>query len=198
MTLRWDKEIVQTPGAMDQECAAICEAMNSLPGIQTHMARVSDGKSPIWIWFIADELQDLEPILQVIDPPGPWQIQAQVDWLTGQIRFCFEGPAGAYDELNEIARLIKGLARRIEQELVREREERLRSLEDLANDVDNAHILIREPTVANLCKRFRESDCDKVTCNIKARVSRDLEGRYPIIELSCDFDPTSQTKEIKQ
>jgi hypothetical protein len=194
MTLRWDKEIVQTPGAMDQECAAICEAMNSLLGIQTHMARVSDGECPIWIWFIADELEDLEPILQVIDPPSPWQIQAQVDWLTGQISFRLEGPAGAYDELNEIARLIKGLARRIEQELVREREERLRSLEDPANDVDNAHILIREPTVANLCKRFRESDCDEVTCNITARVSRDLEGRYPIIEFSPDVQSESIAK----
>ena len=52
---------------MDPECVPICNALNLLEGIETISSCCGHGFQPFRIYFVAEFLNDLKPIMELID-----------------------------------------------------------------------------------------------------------------------------------
>ena len=89
----------------DPECAALCQAINLIEGIETCESCCGHGKSPYRIWFYARCLCRL-PYVACWFQYG-WRVTVQTDDDLSPAWFMIEGPAGAYDEADEIAGLIR-------------------------------------------------------------------------------------------
>lgn len=100
-------------GEMDQECVALCDAMNLFPGIQTVESCCGHGEMPYAIWFKAVDLLVLPPLLYWFDGCHcgfyGWRVIAKTDCGCSPVTFMVEGPMGeqAYHEAAEIAKLIQ-------------------------------------------------------------------------------------------
>ena len=81
------------PGTMDPECIPLCDALNSLPGIHTRESCCGHGKHPHMVFFTAETVESLRPILQSTSSSG-WHVEAR--WANGgdTIYFMLEGPTG--------------------------------------------------------------------------------------------------------
>lgn len=109
-------EVAILPGdesGIDPEVIALCEAMNKLPGIHTIGSCCGHGQEPFQIWFVADNLEALPPLLYWFDACHcgryGWQVIAYTDCGMCPVRFRVEGPVGddAYSDALEITRLIE-------------------------------------------------------------------------------------------
>jgi len=100
------------PSDIDKECVVLCEAMNKLSGIRTSESCCGHYKTPFHIWFNADSLEVLPPLLYWFDGCHcgyyGWSIRVRTDCGMCPAFFYVEGPIGtqAYMEAEEIARLI--------------------------------------------------------------------------------------------
>ena len=108
--IRRPKEVVdyeRHPGAeeIDLECIPLCKALNPLTGIQTISSCCGHGYAPFRIYFTAEYLEDLKPVLAAIDEDENWQIRTS--WATGgeAIYHILDGPKGevGYAAANELA-----------------------------------------------------------------------------------------------
>ncbi len=81
------------PDSMDTECIPICDALNALPGIKTHESCCGHGVHPHRIFFCAETIPSLRPIL-VAARSSAWHVEA--NWANGgdAIYFMLEGPIG--------------------------------------------------------------------------------------------------------
>jgi hypothetical protein len=91
---------VEYPADMDRECIPLCDALNALPGIRTTSSCCGHGKDHHRIWFDADAIESLRPILWAtrywnVSCGCMWKVEA--GWANGSdvIYFCLEGPRDA-------------------------------------------------------------------------------------------------------
>ena len=84
---------MKMPDDMDAECVPICEAMNRLPGIETTESCQGHGHHGMWIFFRAETVEALRPILTTL-PEHSWSVKAL--WHNGSdtIGFWLKGPSG--------------------------------------------------------------------------------------------------------
>lgn len=85
------------PSDMDKECIRLCDALNALPGITTHASCCGHGKDPFRVFFRAQKIEDLAPVLRCTASSG-WHVEA---WWTngaGLVVFILEGPIGDLGE----------------------------------------------------------------------------------------------------
>jgi hypothetical protein len=100
-------------GDIDMECVALCDAMNLVPGIRTRSSCCGHGKSEYRIFFEADSLASLPPLLYWFAGCHcghyGWRITVTTDCGMCPAYFYVEGPIGkaAYKQAEEIASLIK-------------------------------------------------------------------------------------------
>jgi hypothetical protein len=104
------------PATMDPECIPLCDALNALPGIRTTESCCGHGEDPHRIWFDADKIESLRPILwatryhMVSRSPGEdaWVVEA--GWANGGnvIYFMLEGPRdGSGKKAKEFSKWVK-------------------------------------------------------------------------------------------
>jgi hypothetical protein len=99
-------------GNMDAECVALCDAMNSVPGITTTDSCCGHGEQEYRVFFAADSLESLPPLIYWFDGCHcghcGWRVIARTDCGCSPVYFYAEGPVGteAYKQAEDIARLI--------------------------------------------------------------------------------------------
>jgi len=98
------------PKDIDPECVGICDAMNKYPGIQTTSSCCGHGSRSMWIFFSANSLDSLPPVLYWMEKCHNgitgWQVSVYTDCSMGSPVFLAESLSigqEAYDEANKIA-----------------------------------------------------------------------------------------------
>lgn len=87
------------PPDIDLECIPICDALNALPGISTTSSCCGHGKRPHRIFFLAESIESLLPIVMAADSSA-WHLEADnaIGGRAGEFRdiviFMLEGPIG--------------------------------------------------------------------------------------------------------
>ena len=97
-------------GCMDPECIALCDAMNTIPGIRTASSCCGHGKREYNIFFSVVSLKALPPLLYWFAGCHcgfyGWRVIVATDCARSPVHFYVEGPVGAYDQAETIAALI--------------------------------------------------------------------------------------------
>ena len=96
---------------VDQECIALCEAINGIKGLRTVESCCGHGEKPFRIWFMVTLLENLPKLLYFIDPchvelSGQWTCAVTTDCAMSSVTFCLESPGVgqvAYEEALKIA-----------------------------------------------------------------------------------------------
>ena len=82
-------------GNIDEECVALCDAMNSVPGILTTSSCCGHGKYEYRIFFHADSLEVLPPLLYWFDGCHcgyyGWKVHVATDCGCSPAYFYVEG-----------------------------------------------------------------------------------------------------------
>ena len=97
---------------IDNQCKSLCEAMNRVAGIHTTSSCCGHGKNHFRIWFTADNLINLPPLLYYFDACHcgfhDWDCEVYTDCAKSPATFLIRGPISeqAYEEANEIAKLL--------------------------------------------------------------------------------------------
>lgn len=101
------------PNDMDEECIPLCDALNALPGIKTHESCCGHGKDAHRVFFMADTIEHLLPILLRTTSSG-WHVEVHSAISTSDmsdvVSFMLEGPVGPADipgGANDLAEWIK-------------------------------------------------------------------------------------------
>lgn len=93
---------------IDPECISLVKAMNQYPGIKTIESCCGHGERPFRIWFEADNLEVLPPLLYWFDACHcgytGWNIKVTTDCAMSPVHFYVEGPVGAYGMADDIAK----------------------------------------------------------------------------------------------
>ena len=87
---------MRLPDDMDPECIPICTAMNNLPGIRTVESCCGHGERPHWIFFLAETIDSLCPILRAAES-SDWKVEVYWSNGGGFAMFWLQGPIGAAD-----------------------------------------------------------------------------------------------------
>lgn len=77
---------------MDPECIALCDALNSLPGIRTYESCCGHGRREFMVFLWAKEVENLGPILRAMSDSLLWRIVPY--WSNGGefVGFRLDGP----------------------------------------------------------------------------------------------------------
>jgi|SRR5882672_1806175 len=88
-------------GSMDRECIALCNALNSLPGIATFESCCGHDETPFLVFFFATSVAALEPILRALD--HQWHVRLSHVDCPYRVVFLLQGPIKSKvgDELAE-------------------------------------------------------------------------------------------------
>lgn len=99
------------PDDLDTDVLGICQAMNACPGILTTSSCSGHGKRPFRIWFVAETLDALPPLLywtaHCHTGQAGWSVTAGTDCAADGVMFMLEGPPGAYEAAAVIARYMQ-------------------------------------------------------------------------------------------
>lgn len=82
------------PASMDKECVALCDVLNSIPGLQTVESCCGHNRNPFQVFFTSTTLVALEALLQTVHAVAPeWQVRAA--WANPRegVYFCLQGPS---------------------------------------------------------------------------------------------------------
>ena len=97
---------------MDKECIALCDILNSDPGISTAESCCGHGKQPFRIWFEAETVESLCALAMgcncnYCNHIG-WRIEVNHSESPNRALFMLEGPVGeeAYSAIADIAKTI--------------------------------------------------------------------------------------------
>ena len=101
------------PKSMDKECIPLCDALNALPGIETFESCCGHLKRPFVVFFTAQKIEDLRPILIALVFESAWDMN--VAWASSSdgVFFWLTGPAGVADGpsgADSLARIIAAVA----------------------------------------------------------------------------------------
>lgn len=98
-------------GEIDIECVPLCDVINKLPGIRTIESCCGHDKKDFRIWFEAEDLKYLPPLLYFFDVCHcgfhGWSVLVTTDCGMSPVHFNIKGKVGAYEEANKIALLIE-------------------------------------------------------------------------------------------
>lgn len=107
-----EKTEIKYDGKMDLECIKICDALNTIRGIETINSCCGHGKHGFWIYFLATSFKALAKVCYYADTCHSgltgWHVIAYTDCGCAPNRFLLEGPTGDYMGANHIAELIMG------------------------------------------------------------------------------------------
>ena len=94
---------------MDPECIPICDALNALDGIETISSCCGHGYAPFRIYFEADTMDALKPILTAIDESEFWRIRVSMATGNMSIYFVLDGPQDddAYRMADTLAQILR-------------------------------------------------------------------------------------------
>ena len=98
---------------VDEECVALCEAMNKFPGIETVESCCGHGVHNYRIFFRAETLDNLPSLLYFFDQCHSgchgWRVIAKTDCSMCPVSFMAEGPIGekAYEDSKTIANIME-------------------------------------------------------------------------------------------
>src|SRR5262245_19934666 len=103
-------------GKMDKECIALCDALNTFPGIRTIVSCCGHGERPFRIWFMARFLAALPPLVGCLRGYEDWRCTVETDDTASITRFLIEGPVGrkAIREAKDMAKRMRMWARAAE------------------------------------------------------------------------------------
>lgn len=97
---------------MDQECVNLCRAINSIPKIQTIESCCGHGEGPFRIWVWVHDVEMLPHLTYWLTGFHSgfykWRLEVYTDCAKSHNTWMIEGPSGAYDEAEKIAKLIMG------------------------------------------------------------------------------------------
>jgi hypothetical protein len=93
---------------MDPECIPICDALNSLEGVETISSCCGHGYAPFRIYFVVNKLAELKPILERIDESEEWRLRVSMATGNMEIYFILDGRQGdvAYTLANKLAEVL--------------------------------------------------------------------------------------------
>lgn len=100
------------PKDTDYECIDLCNAVNSIEGLETVGSCCGHGITPYRIWFVAKSLKPLPDLLYWLDSChcsfSGWHCEVSTDCAKSPATFMIEGRKGkiAYKQSKEIAKLI--------------------------------------------------------------------------------------------
>jgi hypothetical protein len=93
---------------VDKEIIDLILAINRFPGISTHSSCYGHDKEPISIWFDTKDLESLPPLLYYTKGCHigyyHWKVCAWTDCGMSPVSFYLEGPVGAKEEAQDIAK----------------------------------------------------------------------------------------------
>lgn len=96
------------PADLDPEVLSLCRAMNAFPGIVTIESCCGHGNEPFRIWFMATSLEALPSLLYWFDACHTgqygWSVRVHTDCSADHATFTAEGPCGAYEAAESIAK----------------------------------------------------------------------------------------------
>ncbi len=104
--------MVSLPKDMDKECISLCNAINRFKGLRTIESCCGHGNTPYHIWFKADSLGDLPPMLYYLDVCHcgcrGWSVEVYTDCAMSPVTFMIEGSIGeeTYEESEKIAKIM--------------------------------------------------------------------------------------------
>ena len=105
--------IPEGENGIDIECVNLCEVMNQFSGIETVESCCGHGEKEFRIWFLADNLEVLPPVLYYFDGCHcgfyGWNVIVSTDCAMSPVKFMVEGPIGesAYIQANAIALIMR-------------------------------------------------------------------------------------------
>jgi hypothetical protein len=82
------------PPNMDPTCIPLCDELNALPGLRTFESCEGHGKHPFRIFFTAEKIESLAPLLETLSNGWPWLVEAGWGNGAGRVYFMLEGPCG--------------------------------------------------------------------------------------------------------
>jgi tRNA(Phe) wybutosine-synthesizing methylase Tyw3 len=98
------------PDDMDKECINLCNALNSIKGIQTVESCCGHGKHGYWIFFHTKSFVALSKVayyaMTCHSGASGWQVVANTDGRMKRYLFLLEGPSGDYEGAEKIAKAI--------------------------------------------------------------------------------------------
>jgi len=98
------------PTGVDQECVALCSAINMLPGLTIVESCCGHGERPFKIWVNAANVSNLAPLCYFLDSCHSgllgWKVIVQSDCSMARPTFKVEGPVSAFEDAAAIAKLI--------------------------------------------------------------------------------------------
>ena len=100
------------PADIDPECIALCDAINSIPGLKTNSSCCGHGTDKYRIFFDVDDFEDLPILLYYIDPCHVgfrWWCKVETDCGMQPAHFYIESESVgdlAYQESETIAKEI--------------------------------------------------------------------------------------------
>jgi len=104
---RWQDVLANKIEPVDGEVVSLCEALNSLEGIETISSCCGHGYAPFRVYFVAKSLDDLRPILAAIDESEIWTLRVSMATGNMKIYFALDGQKGSYDAANVLAKALK-------------------------------------------------------------------------------------------
>ncbi len=95
---------------IDPEVVKLCDALNSLPGVETFESCCGHGRTPFHVWVMVRRMRDLPRLCYWLaachSGVGGWRVVAQTDCGMSPVTFMVEGPAGDFDGADRIAEVI--------------------------------------------------------------------------------------------
>ena len=92
---------------IDPECVDLCRVLNNLPGIATFESCCGHGKTSYRIWFTAQSIDNLTPIILTIQKGYRCRIEVDYHNVSGQFHFLLEA-----ESIKEADRLKATLSKR--------------------------------------------------------------------------------------
>jgi hypothetical protein len=68
------------PPDMDPACIPLCDELNALPGLRTFESCEGHGKHPFRVFFTAEKIESLAPLLETLSNGWPWLVEAEWCW----------------------------------------------------------------------------------------------------------------------
>ena len=101
--VRWQMAVDNQVETLDPEVIPLCEALNSLGGIETISSCCGHGYAPFRVYFTAANFNSLRPILEVIDESEIWSMRTSMATGNMKIYFVLDGQKQSYAEANTLA-----------------------------------------------------------------------------------------------
>jgi hypothetical protein len=101
--MKWEEALSSTIEPLDPEVVSLCGALNKIPGIETIASCCGHGYAAFRIYFVAESIENLKPILERIDESEVWTMRVSMSTGNMEPYFVLDGKTGSYDEAEALA-----------------------------------------------------------------------------------------------